>query len=70
MQVGSFSQAENAERYAQQLRKQGFATLVLPPAGAKGLVRVRVGPARTREAAAALLERLTANGHKGAVVGS
>lgn len=70
VQVGSFSQAANAERYAQQLRQQGFTPLVLPPAGAKGLVRVRVGPVRTRESAVALLERLAANGHKGAVVGS
>lgn len=70
VQVGSFSQAENAERYAQQLRKQGFSSVVLPPAGAKSLVRVRVGPVRSRDAAAALLERLTASGHKGAVVGS
>jgi DedD protein len=70
VQVGSFSQAENAERYAQQLRKQGFSAIVLPPAGAKSLVRVRVGPVRSRDAAAALLERLTASGHKGAVVGS
>jgi cell division septation protein DedD len=70
VQVGSFSQPENAERYAQQLRKQGFNALVLPPAGSKGLSRVRVGPARTREAAATLLEKLTASGHKGAVVGS
>jgi len=69
VQVGSFSQPENAERYAQQLRKQGFGAIVLPPAGAKGLSRVRVGPARTREAAGALLEKLAAAGHKGAVVG-
>jgi cell division protein FtsN len=70
VQVGSFSQTDNAERYAQQLRKQGFSPVVLPPAGSKGLVRVRVGPVRSRDAAAALLERLTASGHKGAVVGS
>jgi DedD protein len=70
VQVGSFSQAANAERYAQQLRQQGFGVVVLPPAGGKGLTRVRVGPARSREAAATLLERLTAAGHKGAVVGS
>jgi DedD protein len=70
VQVGSFSQAANADRYARQLREQGFTSIVLPPAGAKGLSRVRVGPVRNREAAAALLERLKAGGHKGAVVGS
>ena len=70
VQVGSFSQAANAERYAKQLRDQGFASVVLPPSGAKRLVRVRVGPTRNRDAAAALLERLKAQGHQGAVVGS
>jgi DedD protein len=70
VQVGSFSQAANAERYAKQLREQGFTPVLLPPSGAKGLIRVRVGPARSRDAAAALLERLKAGGHKGAVVGS
>jgi DedD protein len=70
VQVGSFSQSDNAERYAKQLRDQGFTSIVLPPSGAKRLVRVRVGPTRTRDAAATLLERLKASGHKGAVVGS
>jgi DedD protein len=69
VQVGSFSQAANAQRYAQQLRNQGHAVIVLPPAGAKALSRVRVGPVRTREAAGELLARLQAAGHKGAVVG-
>ena len=69
VQVGSFAQVANAQRYAQQLRSQGYAAIVLPPAAGKSLSRVRVGPARTREAAAALLERLAASGHKGAVVG-
>jgi DedD protein len=69
VQVGSFSQDANAQKYAQQLRGLGYAVVVLPPAGAKSLSRVRVGPARTRDAAAQVLERLTASGHKGAVVG-
>jgi DedD protein len=69
VQVGSFSQAANAQRYAQQLRSQGHAAIVLPPAGTKALSRVRVGPVRTREAAGELLARLQAAGHKGAVVG-
>jgi cell division septation protein DedD len=69
VQVGSFSQAANAQRYAQQLRTQGHAAIVLPPAGGKGLSRVRVGPVATRQAAGDLLGRLQADGHKGAVVG-
>jgi cell division septation protein DedD len=67
--VGSFSQAENAQRYAQRLRSQGHDVRVLPPAGSKSLSRVRVGPVATREAATQLLGRLEAAGHKGAVVG-
>ncbi len=69
VQVGSFSQAANADRYVQQLRQQGFTASALPPPGGKGLIRVRVGPAHSKEAAAALLDKLAAAGHKGAVVG-
>ncbi|MET0291514.1 MAG: SPOR domain-containing protein [Steroidobacteraceae bacterium] len=69
VQVGSFSQVANAQRYAQQLRGEGFTAIVLPAAGSKGLIRVRVGPARSRDAAAQLLGKLTSAGHKGAVVG-
>jgi DedD protein len=69
VQVGSFSQAANAQRYARQLRDQGHAVIVLPPSGTKSLSRVRVGPVRTREAAGELLTRLRAGGHNGAVVG-
>jgi DedD protein len=70
VQVGSFGKVENAQRYAQQLRSEGYSVSVGAPVGSKALSPVRVGPARTREAAAALQQKLAAAGHKGAVVGS
>lgn len=70
VQVGSFGKIENARRYAQQLRSEGYSVSVGAPVGAKALSPVRVGPAPTREAAAALQQKLAAAGHKGAVVGS
>lgn len=69
MQVGSFAQMENAQRIAATLRKAGHDVVVLPPAGSRNLVRVRVGPVRDRAAAESLQRRLAAQGHSGAVVG-
>jgi DedD protein len=68
VQIGSFAQAANAQRVAQALRDRGFAVIVLPPAGSKGLLRVRVGPARDRDAALQLQQRLAAEGQKGALI--
>lgn len=68
VQIGSFAQAANAQRAAQALRDKGFAVIVLPPAGSKGLLRVRVGPARDRDAALQLQQRLAAEGQKGALI--
>jgi DedD protein len=68
VQIGSFAQAANAQRVAQALRDKGFAVIVLPPAGSKALLRVRVGPARDRDAALQLQQRLAVEGQKGALI--
>ncbi|MCC7330065.1 MAG: SPOR domain-containing protein [Gammaproteobacteria bacterium] len=69
VQVGTFSQKDNAERLVAELRARGFAAV--PSASGSGgrtLYRVRVGPAGSREAATTLAGRLAAAGHPGHVV--
>ncbi len=69
VQLGSFSNQDNAERLAANLRKQGFAAFLSRlSTDSSELVRVRVGPQKDREAAEAMAERLSRAGHKGQVV--
>lgn len=69
VQVGSFSQAANAENLRERLREQGFDAFVSRVATDAGTMhRVRVGPVPERAAAEQLLARLRTAGHTGARV--
>jgi DedD protein len=69
VQVGSFSQAQNAEGLQRQLRGQGFEAFVSRVATDAGsMYRVRVGPVPDRKSADDLLARVRAAGHAGARV--
>lgn len=69
VQLGSFSNQQNAERLAADLRKQGFAAFLSQLSTPDGqLHRVRVGPQKDREAAEAMAARLARAGHKGKVL--
>lgn len=69
VQLGSFSNQENAERLAADLRKQGFAAFLSQMSTPSGqLHRVRIGPQKDREAAEAMATRLQKAGHKGKVL--
>ena len=69
VQLGSFSNKENAEKLAADLRKQGYAAFLSQLATGSGqLHRVRIGPQKDRESAEAMAGRLLKVGHKGQVV--
>ena len=69
VQVGSFSQQDNATRLKASLAKDGFdAYLSRVVTDAGTMHRVRVGPVADRAAADELLERLAGAGQKGRVV--
>lgn len=69
VQVGSFSQAENAEGLRRRLVAEGFEAFVSRVATDAGTMhRVRVGPVPDREAAEGLLKRLSAAGQQGRAV--
>lgn len=69
VQLGSFSDQENAERLAADLRKQGFAAFLSQLSTSSGqLHRVRIGPQKDRESAEAMAARLQKAGEKGQVV--
>jgi DedD protein len=69
VQLGSFSNKQNAEKLAADLRKQGFAAFLSQlNTGSGELHRVRIGPQKDRQAAEAMAARLKAAGHKGQVV--
>jgi len=69
VQLGSFSNKENAEKLASGLRKQGYAAFLSQLATGTGpLHRVRIGPQKDRESAEAMANRLSKVGHKGQVV--
>jgi len=69
VQVGSFSQADNARALRAQLAAADFDAFVSRVATDAGTMhRVRVGPAATRADAEKLLARLRAAGHSGARV--
>jgi DedD protein len=69
VQLGSFSNKENAEKLAAELRKQGYAAFLSQlNTGSGTLHRVRIGPQKDRESAEAMAARLLKVGHKGQVV--
>ena len=68
VQVGSFAQRVNAERFAQQLAGKGFKAQVSSSTGnGRELFRVRIGPVADRDAAVALQSRLAAQGIRGSL---
>lgn len=69
VQLGSFSQQENANRLAASLRDQGYAAFLSQSETAAGVLhRVRVGPQKDRGGAEAVAAQLGKSGHKGQVV--
>ena len=69
VQLGSFSERENAERLAAKLKELKFAAfLSQAPAESGSYHRVRIGPLKDRESADAMAERLQKAGHEGRVV--
>lgn len=69
VQLGSFSNQQNAEKLAADLRKQGFAAFLSQLSGSSGMLhRVRIGPQKDREAAETMATRLKKAGHSGQVV--
>lgn len=69
VQVGSFSQADNARKLRGQLADAGFDAFVSRVATDAGTMhRVRVGPVAARADAEKLLARLRSAGHQGARV--
>jgi len=69
VQLGSFSNKENAEKLAADLRKQGYAAFLSQLKIDSGsLHRVRIGPQKDRESAEAMAVRLLKVGHKGQVL--
>jgi len=69
VQVGSFSQADNAQALQRRLAAEGFDAFVSRVATDAGTMhRVRVGPVPDRDAAERQLTRLRAAGHAGARV--
>ena len=69
VQLGSFSNKENAERLAADLRSQGYAAFLSQLDAASGtLHRVRIGPQKDRESAEQMAARLAKAGHTGQVV--
>lgn len=69
VQVGSFSQADNAQALQRRLASEGFDAFVSRVVTDAGTMhRVRVGPVPERDAAERQLTRLRAAGHAGARV--
>lgn len=69
VQLGSFSNQENAERLAAGLRGQGYAAFLSRLETDSGaLHRVRIGPQKNRESAEAIAAQLGKSGHNGQVV--
>ena len=69
VQLRSFSNKDNAEKLAADLRKQGYAAFLSQLSTDKGqLHRVRIGPQKDRASAEAMASRLAKVGHNGQVV--
>ncbi len=64
VQLGSFSERENAERLAVELKELKFAAfLSQSPSESGNFHRVRIGPLKDRASADAMAERLQKSGH-------
>ena len=69
VQLGSFSNKENADKLAADLRRQGYAAFLSQLQTDDGqLHRVRIGPQKDRDSAEEMAKRLLKVGHKGQVV--
>lgn len=69
VQLGSFSNKDNAEKLAADLRKQGYAAFLSQlQSNGKLLHRVRIGPQKDRQRAEEMAARLAKVGHKGQVL--
>ena len=69
VQLGSFSNKDNADKLAADLRKQGYAAFLSQLSADGGqLHRVRIGPQKDRDSAEAMAKRLLKVGHEGQVV--
>lgn len=69
VQLGSFSNKDNADKLAADLRRQGYAAFLSQlPTDSGPLHRVRIGPQKDRQSAEAMASRLLKVGHKGQVV--
>lgn len=67
IQVGAFSQADNAEHVARKLRESGLEhVFTLAPAADQPLQRVRIGPVASVQQFDALIARLRVLGYPGA----
>lgn len=69
VQIGSYSDAGNAQSVLSELRKKGYrADVDQVTVGGKSFHRVRVGPYSNRDAAGAAQKKLAAEGYKGSTV--
>jgi len=69
VQLGSFSNQQNAEKLAASLRDQGYAAFLSQlERGGTALHRVRIGPQKDRAGAEQIAAQLAKSGHKGQVV--
>ncbi len=69
VQVGSFSNPDNAGRLSQRLVSEGYPSFVARlVTDGRTMHRVRVGPMDSRKSAEALLAKLAGSGHQGRVV--
>ncbi len=69
VQLGSFSNQENAERLAADLRKKDYAAFLSQLQTDSGaLHRVRIGPQKDRDSADSVAAKLADAGYKGQVV--
>ncbi len=70
VQLGTFSNRENADKLVRDMTAKGFAAFMVPTTSSNGreLYRVRVGPTRDRAAAEALAAQLKRIGQSGSIV--
>ncbi|MCG8369979.1 MAG: SPOR domain-containing protein [Proteobacteria bacterium] len=69
VQLGSFSNKNNAEKLAADLRKQDYAAFLSQLRTGSGVMhRVRIGPQKDRASSEAMAARLAKVGHDGKVV--
>jgi hypothetical protein len=70
VQLGVFSNKDNAEKLAADLRKQGYAAFLSQLTTDSGELRhrVRIGPQKDRDGAEEMARRLSRAGHEGQVV--